>query len=678
MFEKIDRSVTVEGNNHGNIITGDGNSIYLPPRTVPKILAGTAGLIGDIDFVGRKEELKKIEKLLNQDSTLLLINGIGGIGKSTLASYYLNQHKDKFDYYGFIEVGEDMKSSFASALLTSLNLQTEKIDDLFNEVMNKLQNLEGKKLLIIDDIKDITKQEDEIDTVITLKNSGFKILLTSREVKENIPQYFLDIMSLGDAKELFLKYYPTDEIDNVEKILEYLDYHTLFIEKTAQTLRNKSRLTPKDLKEKFESGEFSKINIKRKESFDKYLNELFNFERLDEEEILLLKQLSILPSIEIELENLEYIFQRKDEDFEELLNYLVEKGWLSSIDGDYKLHQIIKEYILEHHSPTFEDIHIIIDYFNKDDSTDPEYAVNNKKYIQYFNSISKIVDKYKDEEIFRFYNNMGHLYRHLGNFKASLNNFKKVELFIKKNYAQMNINLAAIYTNQALVYVEMEDYSKALSLHNKSIEIKEELLKEEDESDHINMLNISLATSYNNLAELYSQQGKTLDKAFKFYQKSLKIRKELLGEDNFATATSYRNLGQYFLKVEDCKEALSNFNKALEIREKILNQNHPYIAQSYSDLALGYSCLGEEHEDQSLEFFMKALEIEEEIWGETHIDTARTYYNIGHSFFVLKNKSEALKYTEKSLLIWRKFLPEKHSYIDEAKALIEIIEKYLK
>ena len=191
----------------------------MPPYIVPRVLTKYVGLVSDINFVGRKDELQKVDELLNQNTTLLLINGIGGIGKSTLASYYLNQKKDEFDYYAFIQVGEDIKSSFASAFVTSLDLKSEKIDDLFSEAMTRLHNLKGNKLLVIDDLTDIANQQDEIATIMTLKNSGFKILFTSRESKENIPQYFLDIMSFEDAKELFLRYYSTDETDEVEKIL---------------------------------------------------------------------------------------------------------------------------------------------------------------------------------------------------------------------------------------------------------------------------------------------------------------------------------------------------------------------------------------------------------------------------------------------------------------------------
>jgi len=109
--KKNDKSIHIDGDNRGVAITGDGNTVNLPPHIIPKKLTPQTGLANDIDFVGRKEELQKVDELLNQNSMLLLLNGIGGIGKSTLASYYLNQHKDNFDYYGFVQVNEDIKLS---------------------------------------------------------------------------------------------------------------------------------------------------------------------------------------------------------------------------------------------------------------------------------------------------------------------------------------------------------------------------------------------------------------------------------------------------------------------------------------------------------------------------------------------------------------------------------------
>lgn len=332
-------------------------------HTIPKLLTQKSGLASD-NFVGREKELAKINELLNQESALLLLNGIGGIGKSTLASCYFNKERDKFDYCGFIEVGEDIKSSFSSVFSTSLDLKSEKIDDSFNEVMNKLQNLEGDKLLVLDDIKNIATQKDEINTILTLRNSGFKILFTSREVKENIPQYYLDTMSKEDARKLFLQYHPTDEIEKMDRILEYLDYHTFFIKLIANTMTNEGYRCINIL-DKFEKGDLAQIKFTDMEqgheaSFKQNLRELFSIQKLKDEYILLLKQLSFLPSIDIPVTLLEAMLGKKM--LKGKLNFLVNNGWLIKNNDYYKLHQITKEYILADFYPEYREIKFLVDY----------------------------------------------------------------------------------------------------------------------------------------------------------------------------------------------------------------------------------------------------------------------------------------------------------------------------
>jgi hypothetical protein len=93
-----EKNIEINGDIYGVGVAQKGSTvnqdIHLPPHIIPKVLTKQTGLTNDIDFVGRKEELQKVDELLNQNSMLLLLNGIGGIGKSTLASYYLNQKKD--------------------------------------------------------------------------------------------------------------------------------------------------------------------------------------------------------------------------------------------------------------------------------------------------------------------------------------------------------------------------------------------------------------------------------------------------------------------------------------------------------------------------------------------------------------------------------------------------------
>ncbi len=581
-------------------------------HTVPKALTTQTGLANDIDFIGRKEELKKVDELLNQNSMLLLLNGIGGIGKSTLASYYLNQKKANFDYYGFVQVNEDIKESFASAFSTSLDLKSEDIDELFAETMNKLNNLEGTKLLIIDDIKEMGNQLDEINTLLTLKNSGFQILFTSREVKEYIPQYFLDSMSIDDARDLFSKHYPTDEIDKVDKVLEYLDYHTLFIEMTAKTLKNKSKLTLEKLIEKFENGEFSKISVKRKESFNAYLTKLFNFEGLDEAEILLLKQFSILPSIGIRLDELETIFQRDNIEFEELLKYMSEKGWLMLSTDSYKLHQIIKEYILSSHTPTIEEIEPQVELFfkqvRKSSASDP--LAQKLSFLPFFESISQIFTtlKLQDKRAGVFVNDLAYLYHHMGDYQKALHYFKQ-SLKIREEIGDKS-GVGTTLNNISQIYKARGDLPTALTYLQKSLKIREEIGDKSGEG-----------TTLNNISQIYQARG-DLPTALTYLQKSLKIYEEI--GDKSGEGATLNNISTIYQARGELPTALTYLQKSLKIQEEIGDKSGE--GTTLNNISQIYQARGDL--PTALTYLQKSLKIREEIGDKSGM--CATLFNIGH------------------------------------------------
>lgn len=127
-------------------------------------------------------KLIEIEDNLLISDNALLIKEIGGIGKSTIASTYINKHKNNFDYYGFFEGIE----SFLTELRINLDIKSEKEQDAFIEILFKLGNLEGKKLLVLDDIKDIDNNQEKIKSILEFKHKGYSILLTSREEIEKV------------------------------------------------------------------------------------------------------------------------------------------------------------------------------------------------------------------------------------------------------------------------------------------------------------------------------------------------------------------------------------------------------------------------------------------------------------------------------------------------------------
>ena len=593
------------------------------PHIIPKILTKQVGLANDIDFVGRKDELQKVDELLNQNSMLLLLNGIGGIGKSTLASYYLNQKKDEFDYYGFVQVNEDIKLSLASAFSTSLDLKSENIDDLFAEIMNKLQNLgekNSKKLLIIDDVKEIDSQLDEMNTLMTLKNSGFKILFTSRETKEYIPQYFLDIMNIEDARELFLKYYPTDEIDKVDKILkDYLDYHTFFIEITAKTLKSKVHsLSLDSIIDKFEDKEFIAIKRNRQENFNTYLNQLFSEDYIlrDDEILLFLKKLAILPSIEIRFEDLYKFLACEDEEkLEEILIELINKGWLIQTQNGYKFHQILKEFILENYAPKFEEVEKIINNFRNiiSNSGDHKNAIYNEIYIIYLDSILNVVIKYS---FFRF--EIVFLFLQYANILFSLGRYD-VSYKIRKQALEISekindsICLASCYDAIANYYFVTQQYKEALPYYKSAFEIYQIIPEHNESNQYLSQTKITNLNNYATLLENINELGAakeiynyvlSLDsdnygslhglaivhcrqedykKGYNYFKRSLKSFNEELHPD---LATIYNNMSFYYGQQKKFTKALDFINRAIKIRETLSMDNHPELQQAYDDRTL--------------------------------------------------------------------------------------------
>jgi len=648
-------------NLHNN---GTVNINHEAPHIVPKVLTQQVGLANDIDFVGRKEELQKVDDLLNQNSMLLLLNGIGGIGKSTLASYYLNQKKDEYDYYGFVQVNKDIKLSFVSAFNTSLNLQSEKIDDLFAEIMSKLNNLDKtkKKLLIIDDVKEMDNQKDEINTLMTLKNNGFQILFTSRESKDSLisPKHchFLDRMTTEDARELFLNYFPTVEIAKVDRVIkDYLDYHTLFIEITAKTLSQRKRTLSLDkMIEKFDNGEFASIQKSKDESFNQFLNDLFSDDKIlqDEETLLFLKRFSVLPSIEISFEDLyKFLVCEDEEKLELLLNELVDNGWLIESDRGYKFHQILKEFVLDFYLASFEEIEVQVDYLVEliENSNDLLVAVNQRKNIIYFDSLEKIFEKIKveNEKVANFYLHFGNICRTLEFYGKIENLFQKALKISKKILGENHTDIAIYYNNLASFYNSRGNYERAEEFYFKALRIREELLGKE---------HLDTVTTYNNLAEVYRLRGLE-KKALPLYIKALQIRKRTLGEEHHHTASSYNNLALLYTSMEVYEKAKPLYIKALEIKEKIFGKEHPDTAISYHNLAKLYHLMGEYLQAEPL--YLKASEIWKDKWGEEHSTTATSYNDLGSFYTLMENYNRAEILLYKSLRTREHILGKKHS-----------------
>jgi len=94
-----------------------------------------------------------------------------------------------------------------------------------------------------------------------------------------------------------------------------------------------------------------------------------------------------------------------------------------------------------------------------------------------------------------------------------------------------------------------------------------------------------LATSLNNLAELYRLEGMFVD-AEPLYKRSLAIREKALGPAHTDVANSLNNLAGLYYQQGKYNEAEPLYKRSLAIWEKALGHEHPHVATSLENYAM--------------------------------------------------------------------------------------------
>jgi len=151
-----------------------------------------------------------------------------------------------------------------------------------------------------------------------------------------------------------------------------------------------------------------------------------------------------------------------------------------------------------------------------------------------------------------------------------------------------------------------------------------------------------MANSYHQLGRIAQDRGE-LDAALERYQKALQIN-EALG-DRDGMASSYGQLGNLALVRGELAQAIEQYQKALQIFEEL--GNRAGMAGSYHQLGVFAQSRGEL--DAALEWYQKALQINEELGNRAGM--ASSYHQLG---MLAEDRGEldaALEWYQKALQI---------------------------
>jgi tetratricopeptide (TPR) repeat protein len=589
------------------------------------------------NFLGRKQELEDLGNTLTKEGMVYVVNGIGGVGKSELSYEYLHRNKDRYNNIAFFEFSSET-SSLENQLRTKLQdrFQFTEKDDM-DSIIARLQRLQPKNLLVLDNLQN----KDDFEKIKPL-NVNFDILITTRRGDlESRYKLNLEVLNDEDAKALFLQYFDTQE--DITDILEYLGNHSLFIYLMSNTLAS-GFITLEKLRTDIKEGKVAKIEAHDEKTFNEHLNQRFQqqFETERNDELkLLLQQLSILPSIEIEEEKLHICI--KHENLTKNLSKLVKHGWLSKKGSSYKLHQIIRTFLLENAPLEYRYASAIMESISS--FLDPyDYSLIANYELVFLPIIDSLLSLYEDQQdkyIAKILDSLTLLYFSLGNYPLSLVTQEKSEKIHSNVFGTGSTEIAKNYNLQGVLYYSMGNIDRAMELYQKALEIQVKAVGEKHSDT---------ATIYINIANTYRTQ-RNFPKALELHQKALGINIDIFEDEKKPIiATSYNNIAMVYSNMGNFPKALELYQKALDIRLETLEGKHPHIATSYNNVATAYDDMGN-NLSKTLDLYKKALEIREEVLGEKHPDTATIYFNISQIYLDKKQCCKALDYIDKAINI---------------------------
>jgi tetratricopeptide (TPR) repeat protein len=208
---------------------------------------------------------------------------------------------------------------------------------------------------------------------------------------------------------------------------------------------------------------------------------------------------------------------------------------------------------------------------------------------------------------------------------------------------------AASLHNLARLLRDQGQFEGSRSLYERALGIREKILG----PDHRHT-----AATLNNLASLLQAQGANLDRVRSLFERALAIREKVLGSEHPNTAASLINVARVLRDQGEFTEARPFAERGLAIREKVLGREHPRTAAGLNVLASALQGQGDLIAAQPL--FERALAICENILGPEHPYTATSLTNLALLSQAKSDYASAFQLFKRALSIREKVLGAEH------------------
>lgn len=311
-------------------------------------------------LVGRECEFALLnDEYQNNDRNYIFVNGIGGIGKTSLVKEFIFWYRDKFDAVLYLNYDGSLKRLIADDSSVRLNtvskIAEESIDDYYFRKLNALKNIaEGKNIIAVIDNYDDFSDPNFRDILGVFR----KVIFVTRNDVSAFGYSAVTVSAISESSAVYslfehnLRRSLNDEERPVaDNIIQKISAHTLALELIAKQIACSflSMEEASELIDKYgfthiapEKIEFMRDDIYFNNTMQKVLSELFAVNKLSEKQVALLKIIPLFGADGIDAQLLQKLCGMSSLDG---VNSLIKFGWISSENDAVYLHAVIREMV---------------------------------------------------------------------------------------------------------------------------------------------------------------------------------------------------------------------------------------------------------------------------------------------------------------------------------------------
>lgn len=429
--------------------------------------------------IERNAELLDIQNRLLKDG-FVFIKGMGGLGKSELSKMYVERFKSEYHTIQFCKYVDSLKALVAAMPISGINDEDyDNIDELYKAKNKILHQCDANTLIIVDNFN--VTYDKQLRDFLPSDSNGFKVIFTTRCMpaadyyESNV--LHLAPLSVEDSKRLFylhnqaVKTISMDE--QIENLVGEIQSNTLLLVLIAKMIK-RTGIAIEDVILKLQEQELKSINTKVFYEYD-YSDEDIEVYNKINNHLHIVFSISGLAYIEKQIllnMTLISVYGIQEEEFisacdecaisQELVNSLINQGWIENNNETISMHSIVSDVISEQNIEKEDSYYSLAGYLQDQCDVDETSHIS---LLQKALAIAKQLDrryKTEDDKTQAFISYL------LGNIYLSLYRPKEAERCLQR--AIQKLKLSGCEADIPLVYNKLGQYEEKFGTKTKAID----------------------------------------------------------------------------------------------------------------------------------------------------------------------------------------------------------------